>query len=198
MMEPSLHTGVQVIDEMSGTPKAHFASLMWAHGPMIYTLAVRLTGNTADGQDLAQETFVKAYKHQADFRGESSPGTWFYRICVNLWKNRVRYEKSRSFSSHVPIDAGPDDEHPGTEVASPEAPMGSELEGLDEQQAVQKALSLLSNEERALVVMRDMDDKSYEEISDLLGVPLGTVKSRLARTREKLRGILGPLIKRNT
>ena len=59
---------------------------MRANGPKIYTLAVRLTGNVSDGQDLAQETFVKAYEHWDHFRGEADAGTWLYRICVNGWK----------------------------------------------------------------------------------------------------------------
>ncbi len=175
-----------------------FERLMRDNGPMIYTLAVRLTGNPVDGQDLAQETFVKAYERLSQFREDSSFGTWVYRICVNLWKNRVRYEKRRFFWQHVPFFSSPEEDTPVREIEADEAPLGSEMEGLDEQEMVARALSQLGAQERALVVMRDMDDKSYEEISEFLGVPLGTVKSRLARSRERLRHLLGPVLRRTS
>ncbi len=173
-----------------------FETFMREQGPMIYTLSVRLTGSTADGQDLAQETFVKAFENFDRFRGESSPATWVYRICINLWKNRVRYEKRRFFWKHFSLDGASGEDSPASEIADSEPSSGAQLEGLDQQQAVQKALAELTPEERAIVVLRDMEDKSYEEISDLLELPMGTVKSRLARSRERLRQILEPLMQR--
>jgi len=89
-----------------------FEQVMRENGPLIYTLAVRLTGNSADGQDLAQETFVKAYENFSQFRGESEAGTWLYRICVNLWKNRVRYEKRRFFWRHFSLGSRDGDSPP--------------------------------------------------------------------------------------
>jgi RNA polymerase sigma-70 factor (ECF subfamily) len=172
-----------------------FEALMRHTGPMIYTLAARLAGNTADGQDLAQETFVKAYEHWERFRGESDPGTWLYRICVNLWKNRVRYEKRRFFWRHFSIDGSGSEEEPLREIPAAEPPAGTQVEHHDLHIQVQEALATLSPQDRALLVMCDMDDKSYEEIAELLEVPLGTVKSRIARSRERLRQILAPSLK---
>src|SRR5258708_32998459 len=82
-----------------------FEPMMRANGPRIYTLAARLTGNLTDGQDLAQETFVKAYERWEGFRSESDVSTWLYRICVNCWKNWVRYERRRSFWKHFSLDS---------------------------------------------------------------------------------------------
>jgi RNA polymerase sigma-70 factor, ECF subfamily len=166
-----------------------FEHIMRENGPMIYTLAIRLTGNPSDGQDLAQETFIKAYKNFKSFRGDSAVGTWLYRICVNVWKNRVRYEKRRFFWRHFSFQGNHKDA-PLPEPAANDPPLESNLEGSDLQETVQKALAQLDSEERAILVMRDMDDKSYEEISELLEIPMGTVKSRLARSRERLRQIV--------
>jgi RNA polymerase sigma-70 factor, ECF subfamily len=158
------------------------------YGPRIYTLAVRLTGNAADGQDLAQETFVKAYKNLNRFRGESDFGTWVYRICVNLWKNRVKYEKRRFFFRHFSLDSRGDPADPAPlDLPAQDPPMDKSLETQERQRIVQDALQRLDPEDRAVLVLRDMEDRSYEDIADLLGVPLGTVKSRLARSREKLK-----------
>lgn len=160
---------------------------MREQGPRIYTLAIRLTASETDGADLAQETFVKAWEHWAEFRGDAEAGTWLYRICVNVWKNRVRYEKRRSFWKHVSLNGTPkDDDDRVLELADGAPPLESGLEKTQEQQQLQKALSSLDPEDRALLVLREVDDLPYEEIAATLRVPLGTVKSRLARVRDKL------------
>lgn len=169
---------------------------MRANGPRIFTLAVRLTGNRTDGQDLAQETFVKAYEHWGRFRGDSEAGTWLYSICVNVWKNRVRYEKRRSFWRHFSLSRSPEEnDSPALDIAAADPPAGAALEEADQRALLQRALSELEPQERAIVVLRDIEDKSYEEIAAVLAVPLGTVKSRLARSRERLRQRLGPQLK---
>jgi RNA polymerase sigma-70 factor, ECF subfamily len=172
-----------------------FETVMRENGPLIYTLAVRLTGNAADGQDLAQETFVKAYENFSRFREESAASTWLYRICVNLWKNRVRYEKRRFFWKHFSLDGKVGDDGAPTELMGTDRPLEAVQEGTDQDALVQQALAQLKPEDRALLVMCDMDDRSYEEISELLDIPLGTVKSRIARSRERLRQILEPIMK---
>ena len=163
-----------------------FEAVMRANGPKIYTLAIRLSGNLADGQDLAQETFVKAYKHWDKFRAESDAGTWLYRICVNCWKNRVRYERRRSFWKHFSLDVRRDEDDDPRELAAHDLPLDQPLEVREQQAAVQTALAKLKPDDRAILVMREMEDRSYEEIAELLEIPIGTVRSRLARAREKL------------
>jgi RNA polymerase sigma-70 factor (ECF subfamily) len=173
--------------------EAEFERVMRQEGPRVYTLAVRLTGNLVDGQDLAQETFVKAYEGWGRFRGEAQVSSWFYRICVNLWKNRVRYEKRRSFWKHISLSAtDPDDESPTLDLPSSDSPAGTALETGDLQQLVQSGLAQLDPEDRLVLILRDMEDKSYEDVARILDVPLGTVKSRVARCREKLRALLAP------
>ena len=161
--------------------------MMRAQGPRLYTLAIRLTGREADGADLAQETFVAAWKHWGTFRGESDAGTWLYRICVNLWKNRVRYEKRRSFWKHVSLDGSSSDaDAPVKEFADASAPLDAPMEKAEDQERLHSAMAALPPEDRGLLVLREMEDKSYDEIAVLLELPLGTVKSRLSRAREKL------------
>jgi RNA polymerase sigma-70 factor (ECF subfamily) len=167
-----------------------FEAVMREQGPRIYSLAVRLCGNQAEGQDLAQETFVKAYKSWGRFRGDAEVSTWLYRICLNQWKNRVRYEKRRSFWKHFSLSASTREEDKPLEIAGADAPLDQRLQSVDRAELLQEALSRLEPEERAIVVLRDMEDKSYEAIAQELGLMLGTVKSRLARSRERLRTLL--------
>src|SRR5438309_8986346 len=138
-----------------------FERVMRENGPRVYTLAVRLTGNMADGQDLAQETFVKAYENFSKFRNESSAGTWLYRICVNCWKNRVRYEKRRFFWRHFSLSAmSGDDDPPPRDIPAPPEALDQALEHADRQKILQEALARLDTRERAIVILRDMDDKT--------------------------------------
>jgi len=168
--------------------KNDFEAMMRRTGPRLYTLAVRLSGNPTDGQDLAQETYLQAFKHWSAFRGEADAATWLYRICVNCWKNRRRYEKRRAFWRHFSIDARPDgEEGPAREPAANDPPLERPIEEADRRDRLQRALARLEPQERAILVLREMEERSYEEIAELLGVPVGTVRSRLSRSRERLR-----------
>src|SRR5689334_18480971 len=93
-------------EETVSDRETDFEALMRREGPRLYTLAVRLSGNAVDGQDLAAETFIQAYKSFASFRGEAAFGTWVHRICVNQWKNRLRARKRRFFWNHVSLGSG--------------------------------------------------------------------------------------------
>jgi RNA polymerase sigma-70 factor (ECF subfamily) len=168
-----------------------FEQMMRANGPKIYTLSARLAGNLTDGQDLAQETFLKAYEHWGDFRNESEVSTWLYRICINCWKNRMRYESRRSFWKHFSLDARDgDSDKPVREIPSGEAPVDQPVEKAQEMQALHRALGQMKMEDRTILVLFEMEERTYEEISELLEIPVGTVRSRLSRSRDKLRELL--------
>ena len=174
-----------------------FELLLRQHGARIHALSVRLCGNPTDGEDLAQETFLTAYRRIGQFRGEADFGSWVYRICVNLWKNRVRYEKRRSFWKHISIfgdDKGEDDPRP-MEISDPKDRTDAPAETAERQRLVQNAMAELDPHERAALALREMEDKSYEEIADLLDLPLGTVKSRIARARATMKERLAPLLR---
>ncbi len=165
--------------------------MMRAQGPKIYTLAARLSKNGTAGQDLAQETFIKAYEHWDKFRGESDVSTWLYRICVNGWKNRVRYEKRRSFWKHFSLDDRDEDsDEPERQLDSGEVPIDQTIQKSDELRALHVVLKKMKPDDRAILVLFEMEERSYEEIAQLLDVPMGTVRSRLARSRDKLRQLL--------
>ena len=156
--------------------------------PMVYNLALRLSGNKSDAQDIAQDAFLKALRGLANLREESFAGTWLYRITVNVWKNRVRSEKRRSFWKTFSLNWGDDGgEKPALQVQAPDAPLDAALEKRDEKTALEKALAQLEPEDRAMLVLREIDGRSYQEIADITEKPLGTVKSGISRAREALR-----------
>lgn len=158
--------------------------LVQRHLQGVYNLAFRLTGNAADAWDLAQEALLRAIKALPGFREEASPATWLYRITINLWKNKTQSASSKWWRALLPLER-PEDERP-REPAGPDPEPSQALEREEEQGAVERALAGLSPEDRAALVLRELDGKSYQEISGILGVPMGTVKSRLFRARAAL------------
>jgi RNA polymerase sigma-70 factor (ECF subfamily) len=154
------------------------------YGPIVYNLAVRLTGNAADGADLAQDSLVKALRGLENFRG-GDPGAWVYRITVNAWKNWLRAKSSRRFLRFFSATDDGVESEPAN-AASPAPGPEAVAVAADEKARVERALARLTPEERAVLVLRELDGRPYEDISATLGIPLGTVKSRLARARALL------------
>jgi RNA polymerase sigma-70 factor (ECF subfamily) len=165
---------------------------------LVFNLALRLTGNRADAEDLAQDSLLRAVRALKGFRGDSLASTWAYRITVNTWKNRVRSEKRRAFWKTVTLGfygGKDDDEDEFRDIKADEPALDHELEKREKSKSVQDALLQLETDDRAIVVLREIQEKSYEEIGEMLGLPQGTVKSRLFRARAKLKDILKPVVK---
>ncbi len=160
------------------------------HSDLVFNLALRLTGNRSDAEDLAQDALIRALRALPNFRGDSKLSTWVYRITVNAWKNRVRAEKSRGFWKTVSFGAfgnDKDDDEPDFEPVGHDAPLDTELQKEGTAAMVQNALLQLEADDRAIVVLREIDERSYGEIGEVLGLAEGTVKSRLFRARAKLK-----------
>jgi RNA polymerase sigma factor (sigma-70 family) len=151
------------------------------HGERVYRLAYRLSGNRADAEDLTQETFVRVFKSLADFR----PGTfegWLHRITTNLFVDSVRRrQRVRVLALLDDADARLPSTLPGPEQAYERTHLDPDIE---------HALDALPAGFRAAVVLRDLEDLSYEEIAATLGVTVGTVRSRIHRGRVLLRAAL--------
>lgn len=166
--------------------------LVKKYSDMAYCLALRLTGNAAEAEDLAEEALVKAVRGLPGFRGDCDPGVWVYRIVMNCWKNQLRsprlafWRRLRGFASGGEEQAiDPPDPAPGPETR---------LEGAARREAFEKAMSSLEPQDRAVLVLRELDGRSYNDIAEALSIPEGTVRSRLSRAREKLRGLLRGLL----
>ena len=155
----------------------------------VYNLVCRLTNDTSEAPDIVQEVFLKVFRSIGSFRGNSSLKTWIYRIAVN-----EAYNHRRWFSRHQrqEVALGPEPGIPSyaDSLADPgRTPFDHAADG-ETRALVEKALEKLNPKFRAAVVLRDIEDLSYEEIASVLNVSLGTVKSRILRGRESLRKIL--------
>lgn len=151
---------------------------------MVYNLAFRLSGNREEAADLTQEIFLRVFRHLGTFGGRSTLKTWIFRIAVNHCRDRL----SRWHPPTQPIG-----EETGEGVAVyPDPARGPEdlAVAADEKRRVEQALTCLPQVFREVVVLRDIEGLSYEEIAEVLGVRIGTVRSRIARGREQLRSLL--------
>jgi len=178
-----------------GDPQA-FARLVALHEGMVFNLAARLLGDPEEARDLAQDVFLQVYRTLGRFQGRSSLKTWIYRIVVNQCRNRQRWWRRRQRSRSCPIDdLTPSDE---AKLAGSDEPGDGPFERVrrrEQSERVQKALLELSFDHRAILLLREVENLSCEEVAGTLGLPEGTVKSRLARAREALRQRLMPYVK---
>ena len=175
-----------------GDPDA-FETLAREHAPALFRMALRLTGRREDAEDLVQEALVRALPALRRFEGRAKLSTYLFRTLGNLWKNRLRSKKrSRIVDWFRRRPDGTEDDEPG--FPDPADPQPSPVERLQaEERAVQvrQAVSKLDPSRRLTLLLREVEEMSYEEIAETTNVPVGTVRSRLARAREELRRLLG-------
>ena len=161
-----------------------FEKLVTEYEKAVYAIAQRMTGNPEDAADMTQETFIKAYNSLQSFRGDSKFSVWLYRIASNVCLDFLR---SRSRKPTVSLSVE-DDEGEETELDIADESQSPELlleRGLT-RDAVRRGLNALPPDYRQILLLREIQGLSYEEIASALGIDLGTVKSRIFRARKKL------------
>ncbi len=169
-----------------------FESLVEKHQKKILNIAHRMTGSYEEACEVVQDAFLSAYRAMKKFRGESRFSTWLYRIAVNLSKNRVKQRKVRLQREGMSID-DPKETEEGQLKRDPPAQDPSveeQMEKREVQAKVQGCIDLLDDQYREVLVLRDLQEFSYEEIGDMLKIPEGTVKSRLFRARDTIKDCL--------
>ncbi len=171
-----------VADFLNGNMKS-FDAIVRRYSDMIFNLCYNIMKDYDEAADCAQDVFIKVHKNIHRFEFRSSLSTWLYSIAVNTCRNKI---SSSYFKRVIPAgDSGKielmhrDDDNPA-----------SKFEKNEKEAAVRDAISRLPEEERILIVLRDLEGRDYEEISAITGVKTGTVKSRISRGRHRLRGFL--------
>ncbi len=159
---------------------------MEQYGKAAYNFAYRLTANEADARDLTQEAFIRVYRAWRSFEPGTSFLSWMYRIITNLHRDELRRKKGR-FQEELPEDNAPQDFGGAKPLATDpiEDYMAGQLGG-----PLARALSLLSPDQRQVIVLADIEEYSYQEIADIMGCSIGTVRSRLHRARALLRRLV--------
>ena len=181
----------ELIRRAQGGEKEAFGDLVELLQDRVYNFSFRLTGNRDRAWDLSQEAFLKAFAAIGSFRGGSRFYTWIYRILLNLHMNKEKSMGRRMEKRSLSMNQTRDDNHRsalGERLAGPgNSDPSSEVLRKERKAAVQEAISQLAADQKQVVLLRDMEGMSYEEIADLLEIPVGTVRSRLHRAREELK-----------
>lgn len=188
----SAQTEAQLIERCKAGDSAAFDELISAHQDRVFNTAFRLMGNYEEALDLTQEVFLNCFRKISNFKGDSALSTWLYRITVNTAKNRWKYQQSRGLNRMTSMDAPMDaDDEERVKQYPDNQPTPRKVATDREAMAYfEKQLKGLNEEHREVLVLRYMEELSYEEIADILGLSLGTVKSRIHRARNELRGVM--------
>jgi len=163
-----------------------FEQLVLMYQDKLFSLSLKLTGSDRDAEDLAQEVFVKAYRNITTFRGDADFGTWLHRIAVNTWLNQKRKKGPKvAYSLDEPLNS--DEGTVKREIA--DASYEPERLALNAQlgERLHIAVESLPKDQKATLLLREVEDYSYEEIAQIMACSVGTVRSRLARAREALK-----------
>lgn len=163
-----------------------FEKLVIENEKLIYNVALKITGNPDDAEDVAQEAFIKAYRNLGSFRGESRFSGWLYRLCYNAAMDHIRKTRDPNLRS-LTNDDGSDAE---LDVADPAPTPEESAERKETQRIVREAVNQLDGDKREILIMREFSGMSYTAIADALGIEEGTVKSRISRARASLAEIL--------
>jgi RNA polymerase sigma-70 factor (ECF subfamily) len=179
---------LQLISDCLAGHSSAFGELVRRYQDRLFNTVYRQLDNEADANDVVQEAFLNAYLSLDSFKGDSQFFTWLYRIARNTAISLKRKQKI-VLSMH----AGPEGEHGIDPLDDSEGNRpGSAMERAEEDRKTLAALNRLSPEHREVLILKDMEDMKYEVIAEILGVPIGTVRSRLHRARIELREILHP------
>jgi RNA polymerase sigma-70 factor, ECF subfamily len=187
----------QFLARLVARDEAAFNELMELYQRRVFLLAQRMLGRKAEAEELTQEVFVKVFRSIDSFRGDAKLATWIFRVTVNLCKNRLKYNARRSskqrdelekLGDHTSLSAA-EGVSSGSVARPDELAHGRELE-----RVVKQALFRLDPEFRQLVVLRDIEGLSYDEIAQVTQLRTGTVKSRIHRGRSQLRAHVEALL----
>jgi RNA polymerase sigma-70 factor (ECF subfamily) len=182
-----------LIDRFRNGDQAAFEEMVSRYWDRIYSMVHQLLRNPQDAEEVTQDAFIRAHRGLANFRGDSAFSTWLYQIATNLARNRYWYWWRRRRDKSVSLDAplGAENDLTLADV------IPAEVESPDDITVTQEfvdriggAMERLSAKHREVLVLRNIKNLSYEEIAVILGISVGTVKSRIARARESLRSRL--------
>ena len=180
----SLATDVELVESARGGDRKAMDQLLRRHHDRVFAVCRRITGNEADAADASQEALISIVRSLGKFDGRSSFGTWVYRIATNASLDELRRRRRRP-SVGMTESVGHDVAH---DIVDPDA--GVRIDVVAERMAIDVALAALPEDFRVVIVLRDLAGLDYGEIAEVVGIPVGTVKSRIARGRANLSELL--------
>ena len=174
--------------------KGAFDEIVRRYASKMVNLAYRITGDRDLAEDIGQETFLRAYRSAARYREISKFSTWLHTIAINLCRNELRRRKFRMYSLEGMAEKD-EESKIRVDIADEKSTPDREVERRELGRMIKKAVATLPEKFKTPLVLRDMQGLSYEEIGEILGLPEGTVKSRINRARLRVKELLEPVLK---
>lgn len=183
-----------LVDRFKNGDQSAFDEMVSRYWDRIYSMVHQLLRNTQDAEEVTQDAFIRAHRGLVNFRGDSAFSTWLYQIATNLARNRYWYwwrrKRDKTISFEQPI--GPEGEGTFADIIPAEVETPDDITVTQEfVDRIGHAMEKLGAKHREILILRNVKNLSYEEIAEILGISVGTVKSRIARARESLRSKLG-------
>lgn len=183
-----------LVDRFKNGDQSAFDEMVSRYWDRIYSMVHQLLRNTQDAEEVTQDAFIRAHRGLVNFRGDSAFSTWLYQIATNLARNRYWYwwrrKRDKTISFEQPI--GIDGEGTLADIIPAEVETPDDITVTQEfVDRIGHAMEKLGAKHREILILRNVKNLSYEEIAEILGISVGTVKSRIARARESLRSKLG-------
>lgn len=192
---PQSSRDAQLLEQARAGDSVAFGELVELYQDRVYNAVYRIVRRHEDACDVTQETFVRAFRSLDAFRGQSGFYTWLFRIGVNLAISLTRRRKDLALLSDLGPDGHSMEPAAGSDprLPDPETPLDA-ADRREQYEELWEAMQKLSVEHRTILVLRDIEMFNYDEIGEMLGLPPGTVRSRLHRARATLREILSPTL----
>ena len=183
-----------LVDRFKNGDQTAFDEMVSRYWDRIYAMVHQLLRNTQDAEEVTQDAFIRAHRGLVNFRGDSAFSTWLYQIATNLARNRYWYwwrrKRDRTISFDQPVS--PDGDATLADIIPAEVETPDDITVTQEfVDRISQGMEKLSAKHREILILRNIKNQTYEEIAEILGISVGTVKSRIARARESLRGKLG-------
>lgn len=182
-----------LVQRFNAGDESAFLEIMTRYREKIFAITFSLLRNRSDAEELTQDTFIRAHRGLARFRGDSSLSTWLQRIAVNLARNRYWYffRRRRHLTLSLDCPLGDESDATFTDLVAADAPDPARHAATDEFAAlIEACMAKLDARHREILTLRNLLHRPYDEIATILGLNVGTVKSRIARARENLRTLL--------
>ncbi len=183
-----------LVDRFRSGDSAAFNEMVTRYWDRIYAMVHQLLRNQQDAEEVTQDAFIRAHRGLANFRGDAAFSTWLYQIATNLARNRYWYWWRRKRDKTVSFDqpVGEESDTPLSEVFASEAETPGDITVTQEfVDRIAEGMQRINAKHREILILRNVKNLSYEEISAILNISVGTVKSRIARARDSLRAKLG-------